>query len=302
MKFCVLMSTYNGKNFLKEQLDSIISQEFEGDLVFFIRDDGSKDGTIGFLIEYKEKNHLDMAVISGNNCGPSKSFLELIRNCPEADMYAFCDQDDVWKNGKIKRIIEEMEFDTPCLWYSNYDVVDSKLNVTCKEALLNDDLDDLIAIFYNTVPGCVMAFNHSLLMQMRKMEIDSIRMHDIMAINIAYICGKVLFCNKSYVLYRQHGNNTIGYGHKTIDLRKWLLKKLQLMCNKEPYSTSAYAKEIIRNYGQLMPVEQRAEYVLLSKLDASIWLRIKVLGKYYMSHRFDRTGVSIRCKVLLGLM
>ena len=45
MKFCVLMSTYNGEEFLIEQLDSIVNQKFEGELEFFIRDDCSKDET-----------------------------------------------------------------------------------------------------------------------------------------------------------------------------------------------------------------------------------------------------------------
>lgn len=49
-------------------------------------------------------------------------------------------------------------------------------------------------------------------------------MHDIMAINVALITGKVIFDKTPYVLYRQHGNNVLGYSHKKIQIGKWIHK------------------------------------------------------------------------------
>ena len=55
----VLMSTYNGDEYLKEQIDSILAQDCEKKagtkLKLLIRDDGSKDGTQKILGEYAKK-------------------------------------------------------------------------------------------------------------------------------------------------------------------------------------------------------------------------------------------------------
>ena len=51
----ILMSTYNGEKYIKEQLDSIILQKGNFDLKLLIRDDGSSDETIKIIKEYSEK-------------------------------------------------------------------------------------------------------------------------------------------------------------------------------------------------------------------------------------------------------
>lgn len=51
---CVLLSTYNGEKYLREQLDSLLWQENIG-LKIFVRDDGSKDSTLQILEEYGKK-------------------------------------------------------------------------------------------------------------------------------------------------------------------------------------------------------------------------------------------------------
>ena len=50
----ILMSTYNGEQYIREQLDSILNQSYQ-DIQIQIRDDGSSDGTIAILKEYSEK-------------------------------------------------------------------------------------------------------------------------------------------------------------------------------------------------------------------------------------------------------
>lgn len=50
----ILLATYNGEKFLKEQLDSIYSQSYTN-WSLYIRDDGSSDRTIDIIGEYSEK-------------------------------------------------------------------------------------------------------------------------------------------------------------------------------------------------------------------------------------------------------
>lgn len=76
----ILISTYNGQKFLKEQIDSLLSQTYS-DFKIIIRDDGSKDLTLHILQDYQIINKDKIIIIDskGSNLGSSKSFLELLK-------------------------------------------------------------------------------------------------------------------------------------------------------------------------------------------------------------------------------
>lgn len=77
MKAAVLMSTYNGARFIREQLDSILDQTGEFELDLWVRDDGSTDGTKDILNDYESRGLLRW--YTGENLGPAQSFLDLVR-------------------------------------------------------------------------------------------------------------------------------------------------------------------------------------------------------------------------------
>ena len=107
-KIAVLMCTYNGEKYLKEQIDSIQNQK--GVSVFiYVRDDGSKDKTIDILEEYQQKGGLKW--FRCKNVGPAVGFMELLyqtaRN--DFDYFAFSDQDDIWLETKLLNATERIE-------------------------------------------------------------------------------------------------------------------------------------------------------------------------------------------------
>lgn len=69
----VLMSTYNGEKYLRNQIDSILSQE-NVNVSILVRDDGSEDGTLKILEDYESKGQIKL--IKGQNCGFIRSFLD----------------------------------------------------------------------------------------------------------------------------------------------------------------------------------------------------------------------------------
>ena len=149
----VLMSAYCGKRYIVQQLDSIFSQKTDDcSISVLIRDDGSKDDTVKMCNEYADKNGVDVKVVEGKNVGPSRSFLDLIRTCPDADYYAFCDQDDVWLPGKAKAALVLLSGSNPVLWVSNYNVVDEQLSIIKQAALSSPEPDPFKVLFYNNVP------------------------------------------------------------------------------------------------------------------------------------------------------
>ena len=105
-KIFILLSTYNGEKYLKEQLDSLFSQNYK-DFKLIVRDDGSTDKTKEILNSY------DIELLSScENLGVKKSFETLLKYAYEnsdAEYFMFCDQDDVWNNDKIEKTLEEMK-------------------------------------------------------------------------------------------------------------------------------------------------------------------------------------------------
>lgn len=302
MRICVIMSTYNGERYIVQQLDSIFQSE-KTKIGLYVRDDGSKDRTVEILKKYGIEHNVQIEVNPGQNVGSAKSFLAALRDCPKADYYAFCDQDDVWIDGKLSAAVEQIgKTNQPVLWCSDYQVTDSELHIMIPSALKQPVQDSMRAVFYNNVPGCTMVFNWALLQEMRKVNISEIRMHDIMAINVALITGKVIFDRTPYVLYRQHGTNVLGYSHKKVQIGKWIKEKLELVKNKEDYSTAEYAQAVLNAFESKMNEMEKEEYKLISKMNKSLMSRLKLLTRPYTKAKFGRTSISIRCKILLNLI
>ena len=126
-KVYVLMSTYNGDKYLKEQLESILDQK-NINVSIFIRDDGSTDNTEMIIKSFCD-NHNNIHYFSGENIGYGKSFMELIKNVPnDAEYYAFSDQDDVWKLDKLISAIQAIrEISEPALYCALPEYVDQNL-------------------------------------------------------------------------------------------------------------------------------------------------------------------------------
>lgn len=120
-KVAVLLSTYNGSKYIKEQIDSILSQEGVN-IDIYIRDDGSTDETVNIIYEYKSNN---IFLTEGKNIGVGNSFMELLYSVPEIyDYYAFADQDDIWSEKKIRIAIEVLQKNKKHLYASNQELID----------------------------------------------------------------------------------------------------------------------------------------------------------------------------------
>ena len=106
-KVTILMSTYNGEDFLEEQLQSLLSQQ-DVETHILVRDDGSTDRTRDILDHWQDAGKLTW--YGGDNLGWAMSFMHLLIHAqPDADYYAFCDQDDIWLPDKLSRAVSMIE-------------------------------------------------------------------------------------------------------------------------------------------------------------------------------------------------
>ncbi|MGN0473408.1 MAG: glycosyltransferase [Lachnospiraceae bacterium] len=110
MKVSVAMTTYNGKDYLIEQLDSIRDQKRKPDEVI-ICDDCSKDESGAIVKDYIEKNHLEAEwtiIRNENNLGYANNFHKAV-DLTTGDIVFFSDQDDIWNDDKISSCLAIME-------------------------------------------------------------------------------------------------------------------------------------------------------------------------------------------------
>lgn len=227
MKVNILMSTYNGEQFLAEQIRSIQEQTYT-DWQLLIRDDGSSDATPSIIAEYVAKDSRIRWINEGKqtNLGVIKSFHTLL-NDELADVYFFSDQDDVWLPDKIEQTLKEAQkypTDEPLMIYMDLKVVDQNLNVLSDSMIRSQshhaNTELVQELTENTVTGGVAMINHSLALLWQQTE--DILMHDWYLALLATAFGRLVYIDKAGELYRQHGNNVLGARTLSKRVKKWL--------------------------------------------------------------------------------
>ncbi len=230
LKVVVLMSTYNGEKYIREQLDSILNQTIANQVQIYIRDDGSGDSTISIIEEYIAAG-ADIILDKAENIGVIASFFELITTAPEADYYSFADQDDVWLEKKLEVAVEKLSCqeqrcgkDMPILYCGDTNLVDGELNLIKRESK-NPRPSFGNALVENICTGCTAVINRALLEKIRDNIPDTskIIMHDWWLYLIAEAYGMTIYDNEPHMYYRQHGNNE--WGAKT---SRWAVAKHRL--------------------------------------------------------------------------
>lgn len=229
-KVQILLSTYNGERFIREQLDSILDQDYLN-IAILIRDDGSTDKTPLILEEYADK-YKNITYYQGENIGVIQSFFNLMKNADiSADYYSLSDQDDWWIKGKITRAVKQLDSmnrDKPLLYCGRTTLVDQNLkplNVKMKPYKINPDFGN--ALVENICTGCTTVINRNLLQLIQDHIPHFTVMHDWWIYLTASYYGEIYYDEKSYILYRQHGKNVMGSRSNYIDEFKMRLKNFK---------------------------------------------------------------------------
>lgn len=220
----ILMSTYNGAHFLKEQIDSILGQTYS-DFTLFIRDDGSRDDTCDVIQSYSDQR---IQLFQEGNLGPCESFFSLIRKAPNADYLFFSDQDDVWYPEKLEIMLDEIRKhdEYPTMVFSDFSMIDetgAQTNASYSEyaslrvSAGNVGVEQLIAQPY--VFGCASVINRKLA-ELVQTPPQGVEMHDCWISLTAAAVGNLIYLPQKTIAHRFHSSNATGKKDQTHPLER----------------------------------------------------------------------------------
>ncbi len=219
----VCVATYNGEKYISEQLDSILKQ-LSGEDEIVVSDDGSSDDTTSIVKKYIKMNN-NIKLVEGPREGFSKNFENAISYSENA-IIVFSDQDDIWKDNKIKII---------------KDSFDKQPNITTvlhnMSTFRNNQLEDTkeiklvykSGVFKNFVKssywGCCMAVRREFVNEFMPFRHYCVG-HDQLIGLLSEKYGETIFLDEDLIWHRLHDLNTSNRRtiRQMIEFRKELFK------------------------------------------------------------------------------
>lgn len=289
----VLLSTYNGEEFIERQLQSIFKQDIQEGFDLIIRDDGSKDNTVSILEEVARKNS-NVLLIKGNNRGVVGSFLDLLEKAfeMEYDYYCFSDQDDFWMPDKISSAILALEsFDNnlPLFYGNRSKIVDEELNdLGYMTQEKKRELSLYNTAIQNICPGHGQVINRHLAESvLKETKIDEkLYSQDLWIINVAALFGNVIFDDTPHTLYVMHQKNELGFGKSRLD---WVVQHIKRMRNNEVKKMAEQLVYFNECYDKYLDLDYKNE--IFSFVDSQRWfgsrVRYILKSKLYRQKSFE---------------
>lgn len=305
-RILVLMSTYNGGKYLREQVDSIIKQEGVY-LTLLIRDDGSSDDTDAIVKEVVQKNN-SIKYVKASNVGAAHSFYELMKmagkRIEDYDFFAFSDQDDIWLPEKLYQAslkIQDLPQDAPALYFSNLYITRGDYSQRSLMYESAPPINKSHLMVENFAAGCTIMFNKMALTTFLKLPVNNLIMHDKRLIHMCMLLGNIIYDSNAYICYRQHEDNVIGANYY---FKQRINSKLRSLKNFwKQHDREEEAKEVLAAYGELMTDEDRKIVSIVAFYRKKIRYRLLMLfspGKYDFNMRRRSDNFWFKIRVVIG--
>lgn len=295
-KVTVLLASYNGSQFIEQQIDSVLASTGV-DVSLIVRDDRSTDDTAKKVRAYGER----VTFIERDEADPQYGHLanfsalcDYALKHTHSDFYAFCDQDDVWLPEKLEVMVEAAKPKTgdasaPVLVHCDLEVVDARLNPLATsywryQGLPNPAAQRMNKLMYqNVVTGCASLFNRALLECATPVPGSAV-VHDYWFGLVAEAIGQVIFIDRPLIKYRQHGANSIG-SVAFEEQRSYFKKFLYQMLWRFPGNLAASQRQVdalLQRFGTQLADEQK-----------------KLLGDFAQFHRHGMLSrIRTGCRLL----
>lgn len=239
------MTTYNGERFLREQLDSILSQTYPN-YELIICDDCSTDETWNILEKYATKDTRIKVFKNDHNLGFKKNFEKAISLC-KGDYIALSDQDDIWKDNHLELLIKNINdvsgvSGDAVIMEANGNIKTETLSKRDKYLVDGSNVDKLYRILFygNPFQGASSIYCRDALQKALPIP-DGIEYHDAWFNSVACCFKGLIFINKVVNQYREHNNNASGNHKITIS------KQIRNLFNRKTWKTDRllYCNELL---------------------------------------------------------
>ncbi len=208
----IAMATYNGENYIRHQLSSILQQSYQN-LEIIITDDASNDSTVEILKNFKNKYPQIKIFNNSTNLGITATFENSIRNC-RGDYIAISDQDDIWDAYKIEILMDTI---------GNEDAIYSDSELVNKNGHpINKLISSFVNVksYYSGIPFLmgICLPGHTLLLHgdfaRYILPIPRVIMYDRWISFCAAANNGIKYLDVPLVKYRQHESNSFGVGKR----------------------------------------------------------------------------------------
>lgn len=118
----VIMPSYNAESYIREAIDSALSQTY-GNFELIVIDDCSADSTPDIVREYRKRDARVRFLANERNIGAAGT---RNRGIDEArgEYFAFLDSDDIWRSDKLEKQLGLLSASGKSLCYSSYSLTD----------------------------------------------------------------------------------------------------------------------------------------------------------------------------------
>ncbi len=312
----ICFASYNGEQYIEEQLESIFAQNYQN-FKLYIADDRSTDNTVMIIKTFQDRFR-DRIYLTVNHrqLGVVKNFETLLSNCKE-EYIALSDQDDIWKPNKLARQLEvmlqlEKEYTaTACLVHSDLILIDKNVKVLNNSYFgfrgykLNQKKDLGHILGPSGVMGNTLMINRKLCDKSLPFP-KELEVHDYWIGIVAELYGKRKTLQEPLVLYRVHNmniSNSIQNIQAYTKKWQWNVRNLKLpyLDSKRHYIMSNLLKKVLENedkkaiqafYDYLTFSKSRLEMYLdlirYSLVKRGLWFRIKLFVKLMLTERYTR--------------
>jgi glycosyltransferase involved in cell wall biosynthesis len=303
----VLLATFQGANYLEEQLESILTQSHP-QLHLWVRDDGSTDQTLSILQKWAQTYPQKITLLSSDgHLGIKGNFSELMKQS-QAPYVMFADQDDRWLPNKVEISLDHLKAmerqygsHLPLLVHTDLKVVDQNLEEIAPSfwhyAGLHPDQTSLNRLLsQNVLTGCTMLMNRALVELAYPIPSIAV-MHDWWIALISSCFGHIHFVNQPTILYRQHESNDVGA--KRYSLRSFLYQSSKEACKKSNTLKQTYhqANYLLERFEHLLPFEKQDLLRAYGELEKLSYFK----KKYQMiKYQFFKQGFLRNAKMLLS--
>ena len=302
-KVQVLMSTYNGADYIAEQIESIFNQVGRDEnflITLLIRDDGSSDDTVNIIKKYSTQYDIKL-LIDEKNVGFKNSFLILTKNADKADFYFFADQDDIWEKNKVISFLDVFRTDIPFLVFSDLEMFGSEQGSFYKNGQTNNKSKDFKNILLvDTVTGASSAVNYlamEAINQSGEILENKINYHDKLIGMIVPFVGEFEYIPEQLTRYRRHDKNvtvqTLG--------ASWFERRSRAFRNPKdaPFIASVKMKlhsldEFKESFGELGSLQDKERLRFLNRMIAfshrGYFGQLFTCGEFFKVVTDNRTG------------